>query len=80
MAYIMFADDEHIPCLHFIKNDGKELVHDNQLLQIGSLANEHIMIQYVASILRDKRPAELNREQDIVLKLSQHSKLFRIEV
>lgn len=79
MAYIMFADDEQIPCLHFILNDRKELVHDNQLLQVGALASEHIEIQYVASILRDKLPAELNQEQNIVLKLSQHSKLFRIE-
>lgn len=79
MAYIMFADDEQIPCLHFILNDRKELVHDNQLLQIGILANEHLEIQYIASILRDKLPMELNKEQNIVLKLSQHSKLFKIE-
>ena len=79
MAYIMFADDEQIPCLHFILNDRKELVHDNQLLQIGALSNEHLGIQYVASILRDKLPNELNQEQNIVLKLSQRSKLFRIE-
>lgn len=79
MAYIMFADDEQIPCLHFILNDRKELVHDNQLIQIGALANEHMEIQYVASILRDKLPDELNLEQNIVLKLSQQSKLFRIE-
>lgn len=79
MAYIMFADEEQIPCLHFILNDRKELVHDNQLLQIGILANEYVDIQYVASILRDKLPAELNKEQNIVLKLSQRSKLFRIE-
>lgn len=79
MAYILFADDEHIPCLHFILNDKKELVHGNQLQLIGSLANDYKDIQYVASILRDKLPAELNNEQYIVLKLSQHSKLFRIE-
>lgn len=79
MAYIMFADDEQIPCLHFILNDRKELVHDNQLLQIGALSSEHIEIQYIASILRDKLPTELNKEQNIILKLSQHSKLFRIE-
>lgn len=79
MAYIMFADDEQIPCLHFILNDRKELIHDNQLLQIGALANEQLGIQYVASILRDKLPTELNKEENIILKLSQHSKLFRIE-
>ena len=72
----MFADDEQIPCLHFILNVRKELVHDNQLLQIGTLANERYEIQYVASILRDKLPLELNKEQNIVVKLSQHSKLF----
>lgn len=79
MAYIMFADDEGIPCLHFILNDRKELVHGNQLLRIGSLANEHSNIQYVASILRDKLPSELNKKEYIILTLSQSSKLFRIE-
>lgn len=79
MAYIMFADDEKIPCLHFIVNDQKELVHDNQLMHIGTLANDHVDIQYVVAILRDKLPTELNKEENIVLKLSQHSKLFKIE-
>ena len=79
MAYIMFADDEKIPCLHFILNDQKELVHDNQLMHIGTLANDHVDIQYVVAILRDKLPNELNKEENIVLKLSQHSKLFKIE-
>ena len=79
MAYIMFADDEKIPCLHFIVNDQKELVHDNQLMHIGTLANDHVDIQYVVAILRDKLPTELNKEENIVLKLSQHCKLFKIE-
>lgn len=79
MAYILFADEEGISCLHFILNDRKELVHDNQLVQIGVLANGRSEIQYVAAMLRDKLPAELNKEENIVLKLSQHSKLFRIE-
>lgn len=79
MAYILFADEEEIPCLHFILNDRKELVHDNQLVQIGALANENLEIQYVAAMLRDKLPPNLNKEENIVLKLSQHSKLFRIE-
>ena len=79
MAYIMFADDEKIPCLHFIVNDQKELVHDNQLMHIGTLANDHVDIQYVVAILRDKLPNELNKEENIVLKLSQHCKLFKIE-
>jgi hypothetical protein len=36
-------------------------------------------IQFVASILKDKLPEELNREEYIVVKLSQGDKLFRIE-
>lgn len=79
MAYIMFANHEQIPCLHFVLNDRKELMHGNQLLRIGALASEHLEIQYVAAILRDKLPAELNLEQNIILKLSQRKKLFRIE-
>ena len=75
----MFADDEKIPCLHFILNDQKELVHDNQLSNIGELANDHVDIQYVVAIRYDKLPDELKKEENIVLKLSQHSKLFKIE-
>lgn len=78
-AYMLFADDKQIPCLHFILNDKKELVSDNQLVHIGTLANEYDNIQYVASILRDKLPIKINEENNIILKLSQHSKLFKIE-
>ena len=77
LAYIQFADSEGIPCLHFILNDKKELIHDNQLEKIGKLVNEQDNIQYVASILRDKLPPELNRAENIVLELSQEEKLFK---
>jgi hypothetical protein len=36
-------------------------------------------IQFVASILKDKLPPELNQEEYFVVKLSQDDKLFRIE-
>jgi hypothetical protein len=36
-------------------------------------------IQFVASILKDKLPDELNHEKYFILKLSQKDKLFRIE-
>ena len=36
-------------------------------------------IQFVASILKDKLPQELNKDAYIVVKLSQNDKLFRIE-
>lgn len=78
IAYTLFADQEDIPCLHFLLNDKKELMHDNQLLKIANMVNEH-NIQFVASILKDKLPDELNREAWFVVKLSQDDKLFRIE-
>jgi len=78
IAYTLFADEENIPCLHFLLNDKKELMHDNQLLKIAQLVNSK-GIQFVASILKDKLPEELNREEYFVVKLSQEDKLFRIE-
>jgi len=78
IAYILFADDEGIPAMHFLLNDKKELMHDNQLVRIAHLVNER-GIQFVASILQDKLPEELKNERSIVLRLSQTDKLFRIE-
>ncbi len=78
IAYTLFADEENIPCLHFLLNDKKELMHDNQLMQIAQLVDAK-GIQFVASILKDKLPEELNREEYFVVKLSQEDKLFGIE-
>lgn len=78
IAYTLFADQESIPCLHFILNDKKELMHDNQLVKLAEIANRE-NIQFVASILEDKLPAELRNESYYVVKLSQDDKLFRIE-
>jgi len=78
IAYTLFADEENIPCMHFILNDKKELMHDNQLVKIAELANKN-NIQFVASILKDKLPAELNKEEYFILELSEDDKLFRIE-
>ncbi len=78
IAYTLFADEEKIPCLHFLLYDKKELMHDNQLLKIAELVNDK-KIQLVASILKDKLPDELNQEKYFVIKLSQTEKLFRIE-
>lgn len=79
IAYTLFADEENIPCMHFLLNDKKELMHDNQLLKIANLVNTK-GIQFVASILKDKLPKELNKDEYVVLELSQDEKLFRIEV
>ena len=78
IAYTLFADEENIPCMHFLLNDKKELMHGNQLLKIANLVNAK-GIQFVASILKDKLPEELNKDEYVVLKLSQDDKLFRIE-
>ncbi|MDR1880734.1 MAG: DUF2326 domain-containing protein [Tannerellaceae bacterium] len=78
IAYTSFADEEKISCLHFLLNDKKELVHDNQLIKIAEAVNK-MDLQFVASILKDKLPAELNKEEYFVVKLSQNDKLFRIE-
>lgn len=78
LAYTMFADQEKISCLHFLLNDKKELMHDNQLVRIAEFVNKN-NIQFVASILKDKLPDALNKEEYFTVKLSQSDKLFRIE-
>lgn len=78
IAYTLFADDENIPCLHFLLNDKKELMHDNQLVKIAEFVNKN-NIQFVASILKDKLPDELNKKEYFILELSENDKLFRIE-
>lgn len=78
IAYTLFADEENMHCLHFLLNDKKELMHDNQLVKIADLANKN-NIQFVASILKDKLPEALNNEIYFIVKLSEDDKLFRIE-
>lgn len=78
IAYTLFADEENIPCMHFLLNDKKELMHDNQLLKIADLVNKN-GLQFVASILKDKLPSELDNEIYFIVKLSENDKLFRIE-
>lgn len=78
IAYTLFADEENIPCLHFLLNDKKELMHGNQLVKIGNFVNKN-NIQFVASILKDKLPSELNKDEYIIVKLSQDDKLLRVE-
>ena len=77
MAYILFADEENIPCLHFGLYDKKELMHDHQLIETAQFVANHPNLQFVASILRDKLPAELNDEKYFVVKLSPEEKLFK---
>lgn len=78
IAYILFARNEEIPTMDFLLNDKKELMHDNQLVKIAHFVNEN-NIQFVASILKDKLPNELNNPDNFILELSEDNKLFRIE-
>ena len=77
IAYTIFADQEDIPCLHFILNDKKELMHDHQLITLADIANRE-NIQFVASILKDKLPEQLQKEEFYVVELSESKKLFLI--
>ena len=78
LAYILFADSEKISCLHFLLNDKKELMHDNQLLKVADFVKKN-NIQLIISILKDKLPENLVDKSNIVIELSQNKKLFRIE-
>ena len=76
-AYIQFADELDINCLHFVMHDQLENIHDNQLNTLIKMANE-INGQYIVPILRDKIPDNIEVSQYEVLSLSQDDKLFKI--
>ena len=76
-AYIQFADDLDIRCVHFILHDQLENIHDNQLNTLVEVAN-NINGQYIVPILRDKIPANIDVSQYEVLSLSQNDKLFKL--
>ena len=59
-------------------NDKKELLHDNQLEKVADFVEKY-NIQLVLTILKDKLPISLVKEENIILQLSQEDKLFRIE-
>jgi hypothetical protein len=56
----------------------KKLIHDNQLINIAQYVNKN-NIQFVASILKDKLPLELQNNSYVAVKLSADDKLFKIE-
>ena len=76
-AYILFADNLGIRCLHFIMHDQLENIHDNQLNTLFEIANS-TNCQYIVPILRDKVPTNIDVNKYKVLSLSQEDKLFRI--
>ena len=78
LAYLLFADKEKLPCLHFLLNDKKELMHDNQLIKVAEFI-QNKNIQLIISILKDKLPKDVLNKSHIAIELSQNDKLFRIE-
>ena len=78
IAYILYARQENIPHLDFLLNDKKELLHDNQLEKVSDFVTKN-NIQLVLTILKDKLPQSLVKDENIILELSQDDKLFRIE-
>lgn len=78
LAYLLFADEEHLPCLQFLLNDKKELMHDNQLVKVADFVQSQ-NIQLVVSILKDKLPSAVLNKAHIAVELSQKNKLFKIE-
>lgn len=78
LAYLLFADEEQLPCLHFLLNDKKELMHDNQLIKVAEFV-QNKNIQLVISILKDKLPVAVLDKAHIAVELSQQEKLFKIE-
>ena len=78
IAYILYAKQENIPHLDFLLNDKKELLHGNQLEKVSDFVTKN-NIQLVLTILKDKLPQSLVKDENIILELSQDDKLFRIE-
>ena len=74
----MFSRSRGLSHLSFVLNDKKELMDNHQLLKVANYAKKN-GIQLVFSMLADKVPDNLNNDENIVLSLSQKSKLFKIE-
>jgi len=77
LAYIKFADEQNIKCLHFVLHDQMETVDNNQILTfLQEVSNANC--QLIAPVLREKMPKELQAGDYEILSLSQDQKLFKI--
>ena len=76
-AYIKFADELNMPCLHFVMHDQLESLHGNQFRTLIEIAN-NMNGQYIVPILKDKIPNDVNIDNFKILSLSQNDKLFRL--
>lgn len=78
LAYIKFADELNIPCLHFILQDQIENVHSNQITNLLTDIINEVNCQYVLSVLKDKLPSDIITSDYEILSLSQENKLFKV--
>lgn len=78
LAYIKFADELNIECLHFILLDQIENVHDNQISSLLLDIIAQTNVQYILPVLKDKLPNDIDYKKYEVLSLSQDDKLFKI--
>lgn len=78
LAYIKFADEMHVPCLHFVLQDQIENVHANQITNLLTEIVNEVNCQYVLPVLRDKLPKDIKISQLEVISLSQNNKLFKV--
>lgn len=78
LSYIKFADENNIPCLHFILQDQIENVHSNQITSLLTEIVDEVNCQYVLPVLRDKLPHDVNVQNMEILSLSQTDKLFKV--
>jgi uncharacterized protein YydD (DUF2326 family) len=77
IAYIRFADEANLPCLHFILHDQMEVVDGRQILSLRDAVLE-ANCQFIVPMLRDKLPSELTGSEYQIIGLSENEKLFRI--
>lgn len=77
LAYIEFAEELDIPHLNFIIHDQIENVDGRQIVTILDRLVPSINCQYIAPILKDKVPDEIDLARDAIIELSQEEKLFK---
>ena len=77
IALILYSRQNNLPCLSFLLNDKKELLHDNQFIKVADYVKKS-NIQLVLSMLKNKIPESVNIKDHTILTLSQNDKLFRI--
>lgn len=77
LAYIEYAEELEIPHLNFILHDQIENVDGRQIVTILEKLVPTINCQYIAPILRDKVPPEIDLDKYSIIELSKAEKLFR---